>query len=254
MYQKAQILLSAVLLAGCATNTNSYLNTVSIALPRENYSDVSDKLEAGRDVLTMNPSPFPDDFPPSRIIVMKDPRSYPSFTEPRYAFPASNVVRFYDLQDVGKNRTIQGSVKMLKAAMRERRSASELRSPYKELPDYPTHNAAFLVQDKVSYHEYDWGSGVFCLAQFTQGRGNFPNNEELCYQFQGLSKDGRVYVSAAFRVTHPILPASIDSVPNSETINDDAEKMAKRLNQQPDDSFSPGLSVIRSWIESIKLP
>lgn len=254
MFREVQILLSAVLLGGCATSKDSYLNTISIALPRENYSEVSDKLETGRDVPTVNSAPFPDDFPPSRIIVMKDPRSYPSFTEPRYAFPASNEVRLYDLKNIGEGRTIQTTVKRLKKALLERRPTAGVGYPNEDLPDYPTHNAGFLVQDKVSYHDYTWGSGVFYLAQFTQSTGNFPNNEELSYQFQGLSKDGRIYVSAKFRVTHPILPASIETVPKSDTIDDDAEKMAKRLDQQPDDSFSPGLPVMRSWIESIRIP
>ncbi len=253
MKRRFSILLSCGFLGGCAAPANDYLKKVNIALPVENYQDVSDKQEAGREVASPMSLPFPDDFPPSRTIVLKDPRPYPSLSEPKYAFPAQNVVRFYDLRNVGEERTVRGYVKQLEKAMRERKPTPPPGSRH-DLPDYPTHNAGFLVQHKISYHDYAWGSGVFYLAQFTQSRGNFPNNEELCYQFQGLSKDGRMYVSAAFRVTHPILPATMSFTPDTDDIDAYADKLAYRLDQQADDSFSPGLSVIRGWIQSIKLP
>jgi hypothetical protein len=39
-----------------------------------------------------------------------------------------------------------------------------------------------------------------------------PNNEELLFLFQGLSKDGLSYLSADFRITHPKLPRGIDDI------------------------------------------
>lgn len=265
MKRRAHLLLLSGLLAGCAapstidlkkvgTTPPLDLKRVSITLPLEHYQVVSDKLKPGREVATRLPSPFPDDFPPSRVIIMKDRRPYPSFSEPRYAFPARNVVRFYDLGKVNHERTIWKSIETLQAVMRKRPPSSAFDSPNKNLPDYPTHNASFLVHHKVSYHDYPWGSGVFCVAQFTQGPGNYPNNEEICYQFQGLSKDGRMYVSAAFRITHPILPATIDAAPPFRDRSTAAQKIADRLDQQGDDSFDPPLSQIRARIESIRLP
>ena len=146
------------------------------------------------------------------------------------------------------------AVTRLEKAIRERKSASQLRVRGQDLPLYPSQNAGFLVQDKISYEQFDWGSGIFFLAQFTQSRGMFPNNSELTYQFQGISKDRRLFVCATFNVTNPILPASLEVVPQTDTINDDAVEMAMRLDRQPDGSFSPDLGIIRSWVGSIKMP
>ncbi len=240
MIRHASALPLAVFLSSCATTTNPYLSKIGIALPREGYSAVSDKLEAGREIPTADDYPIPNDFPPSRKIVMNDP------TKPFNPFPPY-VVRFYDLKGLKEDRRIQNSVRSLRTIVH---------SPLlpTSSPRYPPVNAGHLFQKKLSCHHFPWGSGVFRLVQYTQGPGNFPNNEELAYEFQGLGKDGRLYVSAEFRVTHPILPASIQAVPDSETLDEDADKMAARLDQQSDDSFSPGLSIIRLWIESIRLP
>jgi hypothetical protein len=76
----------------------------------------------------------------------------------------------------------------LKKALHERRNARELEQSYTSLPDFPPRNAGHLVQDNVRYVDFPWGQGVFYLCAFTQGPGNFPNNDELIYLFQGLSR------------------------------------------------------------------
>lgn len=240
-------------LSSCATPTDRYLKSITVSLPTSQYSEVTDTVTPGKSTKDETDGPFPSDFPPSRTIVLKDPRPYPSFEKPRYAFPAVNVLRFYDLREVGDKRTINGSVSRLKKELSLRRSARQLESAQVTLPHFPPRNAGHLVQDRVSYHDFSWGRGLFYLVAFTQGRGNYPNNEELTYLFQGISHDEKVFVSGDFRVTHPSLPATIHSVPDSEDIDDRAQVAARALDQQPDSSFEPDLKVIRGWVASISI-
>ena len=252
MHRPASITF-VLLVSSCAAPTDRYLKSITVSLPTSHYSDVTDTVTPGNATKGEMDGPFPSDFPPYRTIVLKDPRPYPSFKEPRYAFPAANVLRFYDLRVVEDARTISGYVKRLKLALSQRRSARELEDAQVTLPDFPPRNAGHLIQDRVSYHDFSWGRGILYLVAFTQGPGNYPNNEELTYLFQGLSHDEKVYVSGDFRVTHPSLPATIDLVPDYEDIDDKAQAAARALDRQPDATFEPDLQVVRGWVASISI-
>lgn len=253
---KALFIISTLVLAGCASSDRRYLASVSLETPSSVYGRKIDRFNKGKP--TTDEGPFPEDFPPSRTLIFQDERSYAIFVEgkPVYAFPARNVVRLYDLKDISDDRTIVRYVQNLKKALSERRNARELERPYTSLPDFPRRNAGHLVQDNVRYVDFPWGRGVFYLCAFTQGPGNFLNNDELIYLFQGLSTDERLYVSADFRVTSDLLksitPPPADA--GSSTVDDAAEAIAKKLDQETDDSFYPNLSTIRSWMQTLKIP
>lgn len=248
--------LLSLLLAGCATSDPDYLKKISLDISSTHLEKKSDDIQPGK--TTATPGPFPDDFPTSRVIVFRDKRPYEIFASGKsiYAFPAWNVVRFYDLSGISKSRTISRYLGALKQALHERRDARALETPYTSLPDYPCRNAGHLVQEKVQYVDFPWGKGVFYLCAFTQGPGNFPNNDELIYLFQGLSNDHLVYVSADFRVTSRLISRtkapSIDEA--SSSINRAATTLAEKLNQEPDNAFSPHLGTIRDWMKNISLP
>ncbi len=209
-------------------------------------------------------SPFPDDFPSHTIVTLEDSRDYPALKRgARYFFPSFNRLRIYNISDLKHSpyKTIQKflngqpGIPMigLVETLRDRPKSSATKGRYVALPDYPSRNAAHLIQTKIAYADYDWGSGVFYITQFTQSRGNYPNNEELVYLFQGLSKDGKYYVSADFRITHPKLPRGIDSIPDGPTVDDDVDKKAApMLSKQKDDSFTPSLDKLRTWVGTLK--
>lgn len=248
--------LLSLLLAGCATSDPDYLKKISLDISSTHLEKKSDEIKPGK--TTATPGPFPDDFPPSRVIVFRDKRPYEIFASGKsiYAFPAWNVVRFYDLSGISNSRTISLYLRDLKKALHERRDARALESPCTSLPDYPRRNAGHLVQEKVQYVDFPWGRGVFYLCAFTQGPGNFPNNDELIYLFQGLSNDHRIYVSADFRVTSRLI--SRTEAPSIEEGGSDIDRaanaLAKKLNQEPDNAFSPDLSTIRDRMKNIRLP
>ena len=60
-------------------------------------------------------------------------------------------------------------------------------------------------------------------------------------------------MSGDFRVTHPSLPAAIDSIPDYENIDDRAQEAARELDRQPDGRFDPDLKIIRGWVTSISI-
>ncbi|WP_379713384.1 hypothetical protein [Haloferula chungangensis] len=196
----------------------------------------------------------PQDSPPYRQVLFESSLSYADLSgAERRIDGVDNVIRIFDLSNVVPEQTINGYLSRLRRIMSARPGSLELRRRQETLPDYPPRNAGHLVQAKVSYGDYDWGSGIFYLVQFTQGRGNYPNNSELGYLFQGLSKDGRFYVSADIRVAHPMLPLDSSEFPSVDSIDDAAMQMDLSLDGQKDSSFIPSLGEVRSLISGIKL-
>jgi hypothetical protein len=121
------------------------------------------------------------------------------------------------------------------------------------LPDFPSRNAEHLIEVKPSFIDAGWGSGFFYITKFVQDSGAWPDNETLVYLFQGLSKDGRFYVSADFRITHPAL----DHAKPASSSEEDADKLTQKLGgllaKEGDDSFTPSLKKIRDWVATLKI-
>ena len=205
-------------------------------------------------------TPFPDDFPPATVIMLEDERRYPSFeNRPVYMMPARNVLRVYDITAVktAPYKTIQPQIEQLKELL-ARRPAAATRDgtgggKFEELPDYPPRNAGHLVQVKMQYLDANWGRGLFYVSQFVQGLGEWPDNEQLVYLFQGLSKDERFYVSADVRITHPVLDGAKPKSDRFEDANVLTERLASRMSQASDGSFTPSLGKIRAWVSTLKI-
>lgn len=248
------IAITILALAGCASTGSQYLKQISLEIPQSTYGKKTERFDKGK--ATTEEGPFPDDFPPSRTIIFQDKRPYDIFAsgKPVYAFPAYNVVRLYHLKEISKDRTISRYVSKLKTALLERRNARELEQPYTSLPDFPPRNAGHLVQDNVQYVDFSWGQGVFYLCAFTQGPGNFPSNDELTYLFQGLSHDGRLFVSADFRVVSDLIKhtAAPSDEYGSRSVDEAVDILTKKLDKEPDSAFFPDLATIRSWMQSLK--
>ncbi len=124
------------------------------------------------------------------------------------------------------------------------------------LPFLPMYNAAQVMHSQVEYLEFTNGSGVRFLTQFDQAP--LPiNNTELIYTFQGLTSDGKYYVAAVFPIIHADLPDTNQA--NAQTQSDLEEfptylaETVAWLEQQPDTSFTPDLSVLDALIQSIEV-
>jgi len=207
--------------------------------------------------------PGPDDFPPRSILFLEDARRYPSLEKGRavYMMPARNIVRVYNISATATApyKTIQTQIAQLQELLKERPSTvpsggkqGDKYAKYQQLPDYPPRNAGHLLQIKMHYLDARWGSGLFYVTQFVQDE-EWPDNEQLVYLFQGLSKDKRFYVATDVRVTHPSLEAA--RVRKERESDPDAltEKLSSIMAKDRDEAFTPPLNKIRDWVSTFKI-
>ena len=120
------------------------------------------------------------------------------------------------------------------------------------LPLVPSSRQALDAQ--VQYLDFKTGKGVRFLTQFNNGLVQI-NNTELIYTFQGLSSDGKYYISAILPVTHPELPdtSRVDEQLVLNGFQDYISKTVTLLNQQPAGSFTPDLNKLDELIRSIEV-
>jgi hypothetical protein len=209
-------------------------------------------------------SPAPDDFPPFAMIGFED--GHEALKPGRYYFPSRNYLRVYNIIAVktAPYQTIQADIAKLEDLLSKRPTKvpsggefGKVQDKYERFPDYPPRNAGHVLQIKTDYVDASWGSGLFYVTQFAQDTA-WPNNDELVYIFQGLSKDRHYFVSADFHVTHPKAFAGIDDMPKAikdgsgEERDEFVEKVTSTLAKEPDDSFTPSLAAIRRWVTTLK--
>lgn len=123
------------------------------------------------------------------------------------------------------------------------------------LPFLPIYNAGQLGHARFEYLDFQNGSGVRFVTQL--GQAFWPlNNQALFYTFQGLTADGRYYVSVILPVTHPLLNEFDDYQPPQNFYEIEEELLrglVLSLNGQPDDSFAPSLAVMDAMVRSIRV-
>ncbi len=125
------------------------------------------------------------------------------------------------------------------------------------MPFLPMWPAAQMFAAKVSYFDFQNGSGVSYLTMY--GQAIYPvDNQNLFYTFQGLTQDGRYYISAVLPVTNMGLPYDGSSQVgdwmafenNWETYLNDTVQW---LNGQDQASFFPSLSMLDQMMASFTI-
>jgi len=208
--------------------------------------------------------PGPDDFPPHSVVFLEDPRRYPSLEKGHavYMMAARNVVRVYNISAVttAPYKTIQPHIALLRELLKKRPKTVPsggmqgiTSAKYEQLPDYPPRNAGHLVQVHMHYLDASWGSGLFYVTQFVQGVGEWPDNEQLVYLFQGVSKNGRSYVAADFRVTYPALDRPELRQEGESDADALTEKLSSMMAKDREEAFTPPLNKIREWVSTFKI-
>ena len=135
------------------------------------------------------------------------------------------------------------------------------------IPLLPIENAAQIFHAQMSYINFQNGQGVGFLTEYAQSYDPV-NNHDLFYTFQGLTADGSYWISAIFPANAAYLQDSYDStiVPadgiaapdmNSASLETDMKTyyaaMVTKLNTTPAESFTPSLSCIKRFIQSINI-
>ncbi len=148
----------------------------------------------------------PEFFPPAHIRV-----TFPNGSDPRAAlniYPVAGLLRQYP----------EDSPFFVRARLQQLRSLLQRRpalGPVRELPYLPIANAAQVLHAAGTYLTFPGGSGIRYLTVFRQDFSPFLRRDVL-YTFQGLTNDGRSYISFSMPVLLPLLPAQLEDVPASE--------------------------------------
>ena len=135
------------------------------------------------------------------------------------------------------------------------------------LPFLVMAGAGQVFHTQAEYLDFANGSGVRYLTSYGQYYVPY-NNHELFYTFQGLTSDGKYWVSVVFPINHPVLPPNAEStvVPpggiaipsySSPTFDTDMAAyyaaMKGLMNAQADNSFIPGLDCLDAYIRSLNI-
>jgi len=78
-----------------------------------------------------------------------------------------------------------------------------------QLPTLPFFNAQQSFASYIQVLSFQNGGGVRFLTEYAQHAVS-ANNQELFYQFQGVTRDGAYYVIAIFPITAPVLAETSD--------------------------------------------
>lgn len=124
------------------------------------------------------------------------------------------------------------------------------------VPILPMWNATQVFLSNPVYLDFQNGSGIRYLTQY--GQAIMPiNNHDLFYSFQGLTSDGKYWISAILPANHPSLqatyndplPADIDQfMANYEQYT---SLLRANLDSQPPETFTPSLADLDAMISSI---
>jgi hypothetical protein len=195
--------------------------------------------------------------------------------------PANLLFLFY------RNSQYTGSIKLYPL---QDTSVKDLRAAYPELPERLRALATLLhdrprlpqrypdgvpieiptIQNQMStqyflsharYLDFPWGSGVGFLVQYSQDDSNYAVGSRLDYQVQGLSADGRIAVSAYFRVNHADLPHTEENGLVTDERGKDLggadyfeylRQMEKFLDQKSETTFRPPLDSIQKLVGTLR--
>lgn len=136
--------------------------------------------------------------------------------------------------------------------------AEQPAAPEAEIPVLPLINAGQLMHPQVRYLSFENGLGVRFVTQYNQGV-NPVTNQGLFYTFQGLTADGRFYVSAIFPVSTVALPDDPMTL-----IGDDPEgfaqnfatyvtETAEQLDALEAQNFEPNLDQLDALIQTLEV-
>jgi len=146
-------------------------------------------------------------------------------------------------------------------------TASQPAQVEESLPFLPTLGAAQVFHVNMQYLNFQNGAGVRFLTEYAQYSAPY-NNHDLFYAFQGLTSDGKYWVSAMFPINHPILPPTYDStevpaggipIPQMssatyvEDMNAYQADMKALIESQPADSFTPAMDCLDRYFTSLSI-
>ena len=131
------------------------------------------------------------------------------------------------------------------------------------LPRIPSFNAEMQIAANIQLIAFQSGDGVRHLTQYAQ----YPapiNNNELLYQFAGLTSDEKYYIIAILPINAPFLaenekpdaPVPADGIPIPTDVGPNDGYYAaitEKLVSLDSESYTPSLSTLDALIQSIRI-
>jgi hypothetical protein len=127
-----------------------------------------------------------------------------------------------------------------------------------DIPILPVQNARQLFLAQYAVDQFPNGSGVRYITQYAQAYVPI-NNHELFFSFQGLTSDGKYWISIIVPISHPSLWDTEGDPSNSiwTAINDNPDayyaQIAADLNSKLPRSFVPTIVLLDALINSITI-
>lgn len=140
--------------------------------------------------------------------------------------------------------------------------------PATSIPLLPIEGAAQVFRAQVEYYNFQNGQGVGFLTLYAQYYAP-ANNHDIFYTYQGLTDDGRYWVSAIFPINASYLQPTYDNftVPadgiaapqdvTSPTFSDDMDayyvQMIAKLNATSQDAFLPTITCMKQLVQTLNI-
>ena len=128
-----------------------------------------------------------------------------------------------------------------------------------KMPLLPIFKSVQMFHSQDAVLSFRNGKGVRYLTQYTQGIVPV-NNQELFYTYQGLTDDGKYWVSVILPISTPNLMADGKNPPDGQSMDDFANNYstyvadtAAQLNEQNTDSFTPAIGQLDALVQSISI-
>jgi hypothetical protein len=129
--------------------------------------------------------------------------------------------------------------------------AGSTTTPGQGVPFLPLQNAQQLIHAQMKYMDFKNGQGVRYVTQYDQ-YGAAINNHEAFYTFQGLTSDGKYYLSAILPVNLASLPAG-NVLPSGMEPASYYQNMYQQLDNAAPASYSPGLDKLDEMMASFEI-
>lgn len=171
------------------------------------------------------------------------------------ANPFQPAVRIYPTDDLkALDPAVAKQVIALQAMLDAKPAATEF-----PVPVFPVFNAQQVIHPQMKYLNFKNGQGVRFATFYAQDVSPITN-DGLFYTFQGLTNDGKYYVTAFWTLRTDQLPNSYQDakvqdydafVKQFETYMNGTSDLLGAL---PPEAFTPNLSALDQMVESIQTP
>ena len=123
----------------------------------------------------------------------------------------------------------------------------------------PTLEATQVLRSQVSYLNFHSGSGIRFLTTYSQDASPIARSN-LFYTFQGMSADGRYYISFYHPILSGVLPETVANLVTPDNYDafvanyaDYIQRTTQQINMQESASFAPTLTQLDTMVRSLRI-